>query len=198
MTCTPNENSAQPVWSETLLCAQWVAKDPSFLHADNEDSDQSGRMLRLNCVFAGRTCHFVGFVMRRLKSYNETLSMRKLMMSCNLSSSEKDRVWGTLPHAIQSSCRTKCEEKLVCWCGKLWSFIHAYQTGISACSTWAWNRCHTQDGSRRLKCGTLLSLLEVFRSVLTSFYTKFTINLKSFLSQKWWLQHQQEVNFYII
>ena len=26
-----------PVWSESLLCAQWVAKDPSFLHADTED-----------------------------------------------------------------------------------------------------------------------------------------------------------------
>ena len=24
------------------LCAQWVAKDPSFLHADSKDSDQSG------------------------------------------------------------------------------------------------------------------------------------------------------------
>ena len=27
-----------PVWSESLLCAEWVvAKDPSFLHADSED-----------------------------------------------------------------------------------------------------------------------------------------------------------------
>ena len=26
-----------PVWSESSLCAQWVAKDPSFLHADSED-----------------------------------------------------------------------------------------------------------------------------------------------------------------
>ena len=30
----------RPVWSESLLCTQWVAKDPSFLHADSEDSDQ--------------------------------------------------------------------------------------------------------------------------------------------------------------
>ena len=35
--------------------AQWVAKDPSFLHADSEDSDQNGRMSRLIWVFAGRT-----------------------------------------------------------------------------------------------------------------------------------------------
>ena len=58
-----------PVWSESSLCAQCVAKDPSFLHADVEDSDQSGRMPRLIrwSVFAGRRCHFVGFVMMRLK-----------------------------------------------------------------------------------------------------------------------------------
>ena len=52
----------RPVWTESSLCAQWVAKDPSFLHADSEDSDQTGRMPRLIWVFAGRTCHFVGFV----------------------------------------------------------------------------------------------------------------------------------------
>ena len=32
-----------PVWSESSLCAQWVTKDPSFLHADSKDSDQTGR-----------------------------------------------------------------------------------------------------------------------------------------------------------
>ena len=37
------------------MCAQWVAKDPSFLHADNKDSDQTGQMPRLICVFAGCT-----------------------------------------------------------------------------------------------------------------------------------------------
>ena len=45
----------RPVWSESSLCTQWVAKDPSFLHADSEDSDQTGRMPRLIWVFAGRT-----------------------------------------------------------------------------------------------------------------------------------------------
>ena len=43
------------VGSESSLCAQWVAKDPSFLHADSEDSDQTERMPRLIWVFAGRT-----------------------------------------------------------------------------------------------------------------------------------------------
>ena len=59
----------RPVWSESSLCAQLVAKDPSFLQADSEDSDQTGRMPRLIWVFAGRTCHFVGFVTMRLKWY---------------------------------------------------------------------------------------------------------------------------------
>ena len=27
----------RPVWSESSLCAQWVAMDPSFLHVDSED-----------------------------------------------------------------------------------------------------------------------------------------------------------------
>ena len=39
-----------------------------FLHADSEDSDQTGRMPRLIGVFAGRTCQSVGFVMRLLIS----------------------------------------------------------------------------------------------------------------------------------
>ena len=43
----------RPVWSESSMCAQWVANDPSFLHADSEDSDQT--LIRLICVFAGRT-----------------------------------------------------------------------------------------------------------------------------------------------
>ena len=45
----------RPDWSESLLCAKWVAKVPMLLHADSEDSDQTGR-----------TCHFVGYVMLRL------------------------------------------------------------------------------------------------------------------------------------
>ena len=40
-----NKMSVRP--AKSSLCAQWVAKDPSFLHADNEDSDETGRMPRL-------------------------------------------------------------------------------------------------------------------------------------------------------
>ena len=37
-----------------------------ILYATSEDSDQTGRMTRLTWGFAGRTDHFVCFVMRRL------------------------------------------------------------------------------------------------------------------------------------
>ena len=47
--------ASRPVWSESSLCAQWVAKDPRFLHADSEDFDQTGRMPKLIWIFAGRT-----------------------------------------------------------------------------------------------------------------------------------------------
>ena len=61
-----DKTNKMAVWSESSLCAQWVAEDPSFLHADSKDSDQTGQMPRLIWVFAGCTSHFVGFVMRRL------------------------------------------------------------------------------------------------------------------------------------
>ena len=66
------------VWSDSSLCAQWVAKDPSFLHADSEDSDQTGRMPRLIRVFAGHTCHFVGFVKRQLIFFKQLLVLHGL------------------------------------------------------------------------------------------------------------------------
>ena len=59
----------RPVWSESSLCAQCVAKDTSFLH-DSEDPDQTGQMPRLIWDFPGRTCHFVGFVMSQLILYD--------------------------------------------------------------------------------------------------------------------------------
>ena len=71
-----SDQPEQTVWSESLLCTKWVVKDPSFLHADREDSDRTRQMPRLIWVFAGRTCHFVGFVMRRLISNDPKYSDR--------------------------------------------------------------------------------------------------------------------------
>ena len=56
---------------QSLLYSQWVAKDLSFLHTDSEDSDQTGQLPRLIWVFAGRTSHFVGFVIRWLMSMSK-------------------------------------------------------------------------------------------------------------------------------
>ena len=54
----------RPVWSESSLCAQWVAKDPRFLPADSDGSDQTGRMPRLIWGFAGRTLILLVFSCR--------------------------------------------------------------------------------------------------------------------------------------
>ena len=57
----------RPVWSESLLSTQWLAKDPSFFHADNEDwSDWADAQADLSLRWAHT--HFVGFVMSRLIS----------------------------------------------------------------------------------------------------------------------------------
>ena len=51
-----------PVWSESSLCTQWVAKDPSFFHADSEDwSDWDDAQADLSLRWVHT--HFVGFVM---------------------------------------------------------------------------------------------------------------------------------------
>ena len=55
-----------PVWSESSQCAQWVAEDPIFLHADSEDSDQTGWMPKLIGVFTVCTGYCDSFVMRWL------------------------------------------------------------------------------------------------------------------------------------
>ena len=57
-----------PVWSESSPSA-WRKLGSLATHwAQSKDSDQTGRMPRLIWVFAGRTCHFVGFVVRWLIS----------------------------------------------------------------------------------------------------------------------------------
>ena len=65
-----------PDRSESWLCALWVAKNPMLLHADREDSDQTGWLPRLIRVFAGHTGHFVGFVVLQFKSYHFTVNSK--------------------------------------------------------------------------------------------------------------------------
>ena len=69
----------RPVWSESSLCAQWIAKDPSFHHADSEET-----LIRLGgwpgwfesslgaqpfCWF----CHVAGHMEMTCKCYNQRL-----------------------------------------------------------------------------------------------------------------------------
>ena len=65
----------RPDWSESSLSA-WRKLGSLATHwAHSEDSDQTGRMPRLIWVFAGRTCHFVGFDMRQLKCLEKKLQI---------------------------------------------------------------------------------------------------------------------------
>ena len=49
-----SDQSGRPVWS-VFAVRSLSSKDPRFLHADSEDSDQTGRMPRLIWVFSRRT-----------------------------------------------------------------------------------------------------------------------------------------------
>ena len=68
----------RPVWSESSLCTQWVAKDPSFLHADSENSDQTGRTPRLIWVFAGCTVTLLVLSCRGSNKRDETWKHKNL------------------------------------------------------------------------------------------------------------------------
>ena len=70
------------------MCAQWRLRSAWWklgslgTHwAHSNESDQTGRTLRLIWVFAGRTCHFVGFVMRWLNYKFEILMFHSLRNS---------------------------------------------------------------------------------------------------------------------
>ena len=77
----PTKNQIPPVWSESSLRAQWVAKDPRFLHECGQlrthgffmCTPKTGQMHRLIWVFAGRTGQFVNFIMLRLRQRYQTL-----------------------------------------------------------------------------------------------------------------------------
>ena len=53
------------VWSESSLGVFWISKDAKFLHADNEDSDQTARVCRLIWFFVERTCQKVRLLKKK-------------------------------------------------------------------------------------------------------------------------------------
>ena len=89
-----------PVWLETSLCNLWTAKNQTFLHADREDSDQTGRMPRLIWVFAGRIGQFAGFVVLLLilvgseqNSENGICIQQRLRSACTSGHSNQTVFW---------------------------------------------------------------------------------------------------------
>ena len=56
----------RPVWPVFTVRMRNIGSFIATHWAHSADSDQNGRMPRLIWVCAGRTCHFVGFVMLRL------------------------------------------------------------------------------------------------------------------------------------
>ena len=70
MACAPSEDSDQPGHPPSLIRVFAVRMKKAWVTthwAHSEDYDQTGRLPRLIWVFDRRTCHFVGFVTRRLK-----------------------------------------------------------------------------------------------------------------------------------
>ena len=84
MICAPSEDLDQP-WHPPCLIRvfavrmkkAWFLSYPLSAREDDwahsEDSDQTGRMPRLIWVFAGRACHFVGFIMRWLHYWKDVV-----------------------------------------------------------------------------------------------------------------------------
>ena len=70
-----------PVWSGSSMCAQWVAKDPNFLHVGSKDSDQTGQMPRLIWVFAGRTVTLLVLSYSGSYSHNEISVLTVIYLS---------------------------------------------------------------------------------------------------------------------
>ena len=79
-----NKTAWAPVWSESSLSAWRTPGSLATYWVHSEDSDQTGRMPRLIGVFAGRTCHFVGFVMRRLIWWSLNESSQQFSVRTNL------------------------------------------------------------------------------------------------------------------
>ena len=78
---------------QSSLCAKWVAKGPSFLHADSKDSDQTGQMPRLIWVFARRI--FTLLVLLRGGSIVFTVLIGLIQSSIYMY--DKKKVWYAFP-----------------------------------------------------------------------------------------------------
>ena len=79
----------RPVWSESSLCTEWVAKDPRFLHVDSEDwpnwayaqADLSLRWAHMSfCWFCGAVAQFWKLdCIGRVKDWSLLLQPKKVI-----------------------------------------------------------------------------------------------------------------------
>ena len=60
-----SEKCSNSIWSEASMSAFSIANNAKFLHADNENCDQTAPMRRLIWVFVGRTCQKIHFLSLR-------------------------------------------------------------------------------------------------------------------------------------
>ena len=67
---------------QSLLWAQWVAKGPSFFHADSEDSDQTGHTLTLLVLSRGGSYHLVYSSCYLMRLYYEHTCTYACMLFC--------------------------------------------------------------------------------------------------------------------
>ena len=63
-----------------FLCAEWVAKDQSFLHMDSEDSDQTGQMLGARIILLVLS---QGGSFQTMFRFGEKLSSAQLVSPCS-------------------------------------------------------------------------------------------------------------------
>ena len=91
-----------PVWSESSLCTQWVAKNPSFLHEDSEDSGQTWWMLccDLSLHWANlpfcRFCHALTYVVFSILIHSWVSIHVDAQQLCELYSSGSRTIMGSL------------------------------------------------------------------------------------------------------
>ena len=89
----------RPVWSESLLCAQWIAKDPRSLHADSEVWSDWASLRYLGAHSFCWFCHVVDYY----QSMEQMLAFCGFTWGKKLQYPEENFKLGlettTLPHA---------------------------------------------------------------------------------------------------
>ena len=104
-----------PVWSESSLSTGRKLGSLATHWWHSEDSDQTGRMSRLISVFAGRTGHFVGFVVLWLKSTKWPVYPKRNIISAWVSaqSDQSHRVIGN-QGSMDQTADAKADN-IICW-----------------------------------------------------------------------------------